>query len=91
MAFIEINFMSEALMRTVTVNVILPADKLMPPGVSKPKLKPFKTLYLLNGIMGNHTDWMNATNIQAILSAGFLWAVTAHFETALNIVIHLEG
>lgn len=31
MAFIEINFMSEALMRTVTVNVILPADKLMPP------------------------------------------------------------
>lgn len=66
MAFIEINFMSEALMRTVTVNVILPADKLMLPGVSKPKLKPFKTLYLLNGIMGNHTDWMNATNIQAM-------------------------
>ena len=66
MAFIEMNFMSEALMRTVTVNVILPADKLMPPGVAKPELKPFKTLYLLNGIMGNHTDWMNATNIQAM-------------------------
>lgn len=66
MAFIEMNFMSEALMRTVTVNVILPADKLMPPGVPKLELRPFKTLYLLNGVMGNHTDWMNATNIQAM-------------------------
>lgn len=66
MAFIELNFMSEALMRTVTVNVILPADKLTPPGVPKPEPAPFQTLYLLNGVMGNHTDWVHATNVQAM-------------------------
>lgn len=66
MAFIEMNFMSEALMRTVPVNVILPADKLVPPGAPKPECRPFQTLYLLNGVMGNHTDWMNATAIQAL-------------------------
>ncbi len=66
MAFIQLNFMSEALMRTVTVNVILPADKLPSPGSLKPEFKPFQTLYLLNGVMGNHTDWMNATCIQTM-------------------------
>lgn len=66
MAYIQLNFMSEALMRTVTVNVILPADKLSPPGAPKEALKPFKTLYLLNGIMGNHTDWIHATTIQSL-------------------------
>lgn len=32
MAFIQINFMSQALMRSVPVNVILPVDKFEQPG-----------------------------------------------------------
>ena len=66
MAHLQVNFMSEALMRTVTIHVILPTDKLVPPGCPKPAGGPYKTLYLLNGIMGNHTDWCNATNIQIL-------------------------
>ncbi len=65
MAFLQVNFISQALMRTVTVNVLLPADKLALPGESlKSEDTPYKTLYLLHGILGNYTDWINGTNIQ---------------------------
>lgn len=64
MAFLQVNFMSQALMRTVTANVLLPADKITFPGMPGPAGPPYKTLYLLHGIFGNHTDWLNGTNIQ---------------------------
>ena len=64
MAFIQMNLMSEMLMRTVPVNVILPADKLYMPGVPRREDKPFKTLYLLHGVFGNYTDWVCGTRIQ---------------------------
>lgn len=65
MAFLQINFLSKCLMRTVTVNAILPTDKLVFPGQPVREKKPFKTLYLLHGIFGNYTDWVNGTRIQA--------------------------
>lgn len=64
MALIEINFISECLMRTVTVNAIIPFDKIAMPGEEKKEAKPFKTLYLLHGIFGNYTDWISGTRIQ---------------------------
>ncbi len=64
MAVLEVNFVSEALMRTVPMYVILPADKLPLPGESRPEVKPFKTLYLLHGVIGNYTDWLYGTRIQ---------------------------
>ena len=64
MALIQVNFLSESLMRTVPINVILPVDKLTKPGMPKREEKPFKTLYLLHGIFGNYTDWVNGTKIQ---------------------------
>lgn len=63
MAFITMSLMSDCLKRTVPVNVILPADKLTPPWAPKEEPKPFKTLYLLHGILGNYTDWVNGTRI----------------------------
>ncbi len=63
MAFITMSLLSESLKRTVPVNVILPADKLYFPGEPKREDKPFKTLYLLHGILGNYTDWVNGTRI----------------------------
>lgn len=63
MAFIQMNIMSQSLMRTVPVNVILPIDKIDFPGMPKREEKPFKTLYLLHGIFGNHMDWVTGTNI----------------------------
>lgn len=64
MAFLQMNLMSQSLMRTVNVNVILPADKLPLPGMSQTDVRPYKTLYLLHGIFGSQTDWINGTNIQ---------------------------
>lgn len=63
MAFLQVNFVSAALFRTVPMNVILPTDKIFEGGYRE-KQKPFKTLYLLHGILGNYTDWINHTRIQ---------------------------
>jgi len=64
MAFIQMNLLSQSLMRTVPVNVILPADKMVLPGMPEREEKPYKTLYLLHGVFGNYTDWVNGTRIQ---------------------------
>lgn len=70
MAIIEVNFISQCLMRTVTFNAIIPADKFGPQAAAQQK--PFKTLYLLHGIFGNYTDWVNGTRIQAWAEANDL-------------------
>lgn len=64
MAFIQMNLLSQALMRTVPVNVILPVDKMVFPGMPKREEKPYKTLYLLHGVFGNYTDWVCGSRIQ---------------------------
>ena len=63
MALIQINYVSNALQRTVPLQVILPVDKLTPDG-KLPAEKKFKTLYLLHGFLGNYTDWVSGTRIQ---------------------------
>ena len=63
MALIQVNYMSQALWRTVTLQVILPADKADLQGNLLP-LKKYKTLYLLNGLHGNYTDWVSGTRIK---------------------------
>lgn len=64
MALIQINFMSQCLMRTVTIHAVIPFDKIYMPGEKSPEKRPFKTLYLLHGIFGNYTDWISQTCIQ---------------------------
>lgn len=64
MALLKVDFISQSLMRTVTIQVILPVDKIQKPGEKKIEQKPFKTLYLLHGIFGNYTDWVCGTRIQ---------------------------
>ena len=56
MALIQMELMSQSLMRTVPVNVILPADKMTLPGMPKRADKPYKTLYLLHGVFGSYID-----------------------------------
>ncbi len=63
MAILQVNFLSKALFRTVPMNVILPADKIFG-NQATGEQKPFKTLYLLHGLLGNYTDWVNNTRIQ---------------------------
>ena len=64
MAFIQMNLLSKTLMRTVPVNVILPVDKMIFPGMPVREDKPYKTLYLLHGVFGNYTDWVCGSRIQ---------------------------
>lgn len=64
MALIQVNFISKSLMRTVPMNVILPVDKITFPGMPEENEAPYKTLYLLHGVLGNYTDWISGTNIQ---------------------------
>lgn len=64
MALLQVNFLSKSLLRTVTMQVILPVDKLFSPGMPERGNKPFKTLYLLHGMFGNYTDWVSGTRIQ---------------------------
>ena len=63
MAQLKVDFMSKTLMRTVSINVILPVDKLV--FDKEEEVKPFKTLYLLHGIFGNNGDWISGTRIQS--------------------------
>lgn len=64
MAYLQMSILSQSLMRTVSVNVILPVDKLVFPGMPQREEKPYKTLYLLHGMFGSYVDWVNGTNIQ---------------------------
>ena len=65
MALIQVNFLSKTMFRTVPMQVILPVDKFTRPGMAERKTdKPFKTLYLLHGLLGNYTDWVTGTRIQ---------------------------
>lgn len=66
MALIQMNFLSETLMRTVPVHVVLPVDKMPSPDMPAQEEKPYKTLYLLHGIFGNYTDWVSFTRIQRL-------------------------
>ncbi len=63
MALVQVDFFSKALMRTVTFNAIVPADKMPMPGEDVKKITEYKTLYLLHGIFGNHTDWVTNTRL----------------------------
>lgn len=64
MAIFHVTFMAESLGRTVPLTVILPTDKVyfgdMP---RREEGKPYKTLYLLHGIIGDNTDWLYGTRI----------------------------
>lgn len=65
MAVLEVNFVAETLGRSVPMHVILPTDKVYRFGMKKREEgKPYKTLYLLHGVLGNYTDWLYSTRIQ---------------------------
>ena len=65
MAVMQVDFVSQCLMRTVTIKVILPLDKIAKMNGEKAYVpEKFKTLYLLHGMLGNHTDWIDGTRIQ---------------------------
>ena len=63
MAIIQFHYRSEAVWRTVPVEVILPIEKWENKKVTLKRTK-FKTLYLLHGLHGEYTDWMSYSRIR---------------------------
>lgn len=59
MALLHVTFTSAALKRSVPMDVILPVD-----GMKPAYDRPFKTLYLLHGLLGSCGDWINGTRIK---------------------------
>lgn len=66
MAILQVHFLSQTLKRTVPIQVVLPSDKLLSYDRSQQVSRPYKTLYLLHGLLGNCTDWVMNTNIQRL-------------------------
>jgi S-formylglutathione hydrolase FrmB len=57
MAWLQVNFKSAYLLHNVTLNLVLPIEP--PPGVPAGQpVTAFKTLYLLNGLTGDSSDWL---------------------------------
>ena len=55
--FLEMNVPSDELNRQVQVNILLPDAK-------QDNDAPFKTVWLLHGLSGNHTSWMRNSSIE---------------------------
>lgn len=85
MALIQMNLLSQSLMRTVPVNVILPADKMVFPGMPRREDKPYQTLYLLHGIFGSYIDWVCGTRIQRFAEEHDLAVVMPSGENAFYV------
>lgn len=66
MAFLQVNFFSKALKRLVTFNALVPIDTLEIPGQAVEPKGIMKSLYLLHGYSGNHTDWVCGSKIQEL-------------------------
>lgn len=62
MALLQVNLFSQALMRTVPVQVVLPADKA--PWAPPAPARAWPTLYLLHGVLGGSTNWVTFARIQ---------------------------
>lgn len=60
MALIRMTYLSQVLLRTVDVQVILPVDNT----AFAEEGRTFKTLYLLHGLLGSNMDWISGTGIQ---------------------------
>ena len=85
MALLEVTLFSQALMRTVPVNVILPADKMTFPGQPERPEKPFPTLYLLHGVFGSCIDWVSGTRIQRFAEENDLAVVMPSGDNAFYV------
>ncbi len=62
MSILRANIFSKELSRTVNISVVLPVENEIPED-------GFKTLYLLNGYMGDDLDWIHGTRIKRLAEA----------------------
>ncbi|MCR2806806.1 alpha/beta hydrolase [Paenibacillus soyae] len=63
MAMMQISFFSASMKREVTFSALLPLDQ---PEKEREAGKPLKSLYLLHGYCGSHTDWISFSRIREL-------------------------
>ncbi len=92
MAFLQVNYLSKALFRTVPINVILPVDKIDGStfSYSMEDGYRFKTLYLLHGLLGSSIDWVNGTRIQRWAEEKNLAVVMPSGDNSFYVNSHIE-
>lgn len=55
------------------------------PGIPKRENKPYKTLYLLHGVLGSYVDWVNGTRIQRFAEMNDLVVVMPSGENSFYV------
>lgn len=67
MAVFDITLFSNMLHRQVPLTAIIPVEDLEIPGFPKiDRSKPFRSLFLLHGFSGTHTDWLRGSRIEQL-------------------------
>lgn len=67
MAVFDITLFSSSLRRLVPLTAIIPVEVLDIPGFPMiDKTKPFRSLFLLHGFSGSHTDWIRGSRIETL-------------------------
>ena len=89
MAWLQISFSSSSLNRLVNANVLIPADSRL--GMPIRDEKPFKTLYLLHGFTGDHTDWLTNTSLMEMSLLNNLAIVMPSGENSFYVDIEHSG
>lgn len=63
MANLQMEYYSKSMKRQVSFSAVIPAERMEPPS---PERKGLKSLYLLHGYAGSHTDWLYFTRIREL-------------------------
>lgn len=66
MAVFDITFFSNALHRLVPLTAIIPIERPKQFGGGKPASELFRSLFLLHGFSGTHTDWIRGSRIEQL-------------------------
>ncbi len=67
MARLSINFESEQLKRPINIEVVVPADHMIMKGLPIPeKNRPYRTMYVLEGVTGNATGPLNYSSLMPL-------------------------
>lgn len=83
MALLDIRFKSLELGRNVSITAIIPVDYIdYFNKVNRSSNPPFKTLYLLNGIYGDSSEWITHTNIKVLAEVNNLCVIMPSGENS---------
>ena len=95
MALVYTEVFTQSFMRPVSLCAIIPAEDSAPDAFGQrppaQENRPFKTLYLLHGLYGCHTDWLTLTNIRRYAAEKHIAVIMPAAENAFYIDGKLPG